>query len=594
MELSPTLRGHLDVLAPYLDDPAISELVIAGPNRLLVTRHGRPERVDVELPETRIRALADRVLRAIGAKIERGELHTGFLAPELEVRVIGGPRGPKAPLVRVLRRTQPLAAEDLASPETWARLEPLLLSKHSIVVAGPHGSPRSAVLAALATLWRPHGRTGLLEGPETFGISSDLKLEAGTLPRTMLALGPDVLLADDATPEIVAELLLAGRPFVVAVEATDAQSARLRVLALTLAGASGLSRAAADALWEAARVVLVLVDADRIVGLVLPDEVVAVPTIDRKPATVAPVSDGVETPEPSVGTAAVDDGFEEVASELMPHGQLQVAHLRAEPMAPRMVPTDSIIGAISAGATFEGSLGDLDPFAPEPGLPEPEDSSSESEAALTGQVPRPEVAPMVPPKEEEEEEEEADEEDEDELQTSARERMATVLGAPPEPGWAAQQYKKLVDSEPAALASKIEPARRPASPLVAPPPGKRIDADLADLRTAAALEAPSLDPFDDEDGEHAYTQSAQIQDMVRPTSIKEAGGWNEEEPSEVIPRVVPPDEGPFEESTPVAPLFDREPSPNEPTQGDGHLDALKPPKTPVIIRSVERRRGRPR
>ena len=74
MELSPTLRAQLDVLQPYLDDEGVSEILVAGPDRVFVTRSGRSQRVELALPDRQIRALADRLLRALGSRADRVEL----------------------------------------------------------------------------------------------------------------------------------------------------------------------------------------------------------------------------------------------------------------------------------------------------------------------------------------------------------------------------------------------------------------------------------------------------------------------------------------------------------------------------------------
>ena len=89
MELSPSLRAHLDALAPYLEDKTVSEVLVAGPDQVLVSRGAVAFPIELELPETRIRALTERLARALGGhKSERAELTTGRLG-ELFVTLVG-------------------------------------------------------------------------------------------------------------------------------------------------------------------------------------------------------------------------------------------------------------------------------------------------------------------------------------------------------------------------------------------------------------------------------------------------------------------------------------------------------------------------
>lgn len=262
VELTPTLRAHLDALDPYLDDPSVLEILVAGPDRVFVTRGGRSTPVDLEIGEARLRSLADRLLRAMGSRgrPERQEVQTGRIAEDLEVTVIGAPRGARCPLVRVIRRRSASRTLDeiLGGEQLTGEAESILRdtprARSAVLFSGPHGAPRLDLVVALASAWRDHGRVLILDaedGPLARSGAGDLVLEPNVGVDAMRAVAPDVVVALDPPPNTWADLFAVGRPLVVSVEAPDGQIALSRVMALVLAGSAELSRSAAEALVEA-------------------------------------------------------------------------------------------------------------------------------------------------------------------------------------------------------------------------------------------------------------------------------------------------------------------------------------------------------
>ena len=267
--LSPTLRAHLDVLEPFLEDREVSEILVAGPDRIFVTRGGRSEEVNLELGEARLRAMADRLVRALGARgrpassksearTERGtEVSAGLLGDDLKVTVIGAARGGRWPLIRVLR--QHAAPESLAAHARAGHLDPALADaleraveeRRSILLAGPLGAPREGLLGALARAWQPHARIALFEPPGGLFAPSGvahLILEPDAGVEAALALGAGLVFAPELPAAEWPSLLGAGRPFLTALEAPDGDGALARLVALVLSADPRLSRPAALAL----------------------------------------------------------------------------------------------------------------------------------------------------------------------------------------------------------------------------------------------------------------------------------------------------------------------------------------------------------
>jgi hypothetical protein len=551
VELSPTLRAHLDVLEPYLVDPSVKEILVAGADRLHVTRGGRSEALSVELPEARIRALADRLLRALGprTRTERGEVQAGLLPGALEVSVVGAPRGGRVPLIRVVRR--PAAPPSLASLVEAGRLaEPsaaalaaCIAERRSTMLVGPHGAPTAELLGALAAEWCAQGRAVALAPPgraPAYLSEGPLLLEPEGGLEAALALGADVLLLPDPPRTLWAELLASGRPFVALLEAPDATHALRRLAALTLAGGPGLGRDAASALVLAA------------VSLVVeypPPGTPALPRLGRPREAedglaLAPLmsepgprarADDVQARAPSVAEPrdaeredepesdadgdALDDGWEPEAVELDVPAALPSRE--AEPGAP---PREVSLTGLLFTAPQETVEGRLSPrglvaSTSTPAEVEREDHDLDPEArpALDRVRADLEDAPWPAP-----------DAPEPRASRAAPERQATLLAAP-DPAQVSPRVR--------AAWRALEEARRSAGP-------EDEALDESDLRTAFGIPLPA-DPFD-------------APDDVLDASDDALGAPHEGAPDapELEASEGEDDSGGFEnETTPVASLF---------------------------------------
>lgn len=617
MELSPTLRAQLDLLDPYVEDPDVREILVAGPDRVYVTREGRAAQVDIEAPERRIRALADRLLRALGARPDREGFESGRLGDGLSVAIIGSPRGPRCPVVRLFRNStaggglHDLVAAGALGAEMSVTLEDAVAARQSVLVVAPHGAREARYVAALAAAWAGQGRRlvrDAVDGALAIADVGEIVLPPDTPIDVALATDPDVLIALELDAADWTALTTSGRPFVAALEAPDGPYGLERLVARVLSGDARLSRAAAESLVlsSVGGVLEVRLGADgglrfgrpelvdgRLRLHVLhtdaapdaadapeatdngrpePIEAAAPAPMDRSTAVPAPA---LEAPAPEASPEADDDEDDEDEDEASRTSSFAAAEL-VEALSQELE------------AELEAEQAATPPEEPTRFAKDPE--ASVSPDASRDDLRRP--------------------------STRARERLATVTG-PPRPSEVANHVAQVLEQF----------GTDPSGPQAIPPEPSR-----ADIRTAHALSRPNLDPFETQEAsfepgpmdstqaadvgemvsdppapspvvENPFESSANLQTRALPAVDDEA--WDEEAPSELMssppglepdpaalepdPAALEPDEagataagrfdelglegleaalaesppaeddGPFEnEKTPVAPLFDED------------------------------------
>ena len=58
------------VLQPFFDDPEVEEIWINGPTRVFIARNGVPEPTQVELTDSAVRDLVERMLQSTGRRVD--------------------------------------------------------------------------------------------------------------------------------------------------------------------------------------------------------------------------------------------------------------------------------------------------------------------------------------------------------------------------------------------------------------------------------------------------------------------------------------------------------------------------------------------
>ncbi|ADG75662.1 type II secretion system protein E [Cellulomonas flavigena DSM 20109] len=175
--LAATVRAVADTLLgagplqPWLDDPAVTDVLVNGARDVWVERDGALRRVDVDLgTPADVRALAVRLASAAGRRLDDA-------APTVDARLPDGTRlhavlpplaeGCTVMSLRVVRPRAFTLAELVAAGAVPPTLEPVLrgivTSRANVLVSGATGAGKTTLLAALLSLVPHDERVVLVE-----------------------------------------------------------------------------------------------------------------------------------------------------------------------------------------------------------------------------------------------------------------------------------------------------------------------------------------------------------------------------------------------------------------------------------------------
>lgn len=162
-------------LQPYLDDPAIEEIWINGPDRVFVARDGRSELVDLALTDGQVRDLVERMLQASGRRVDVSSPFVDASLPDgsrLHVVIPDVTRAHWAVNVRKfsrrIRDLGHLVALGSVTRQAAEFLRMCVLANQNILVSGATQSGKTTLLAALLAAARPGERIVTVE--ETFEL----------------------------------------------------------------------------------------------------------------------------------------------------------------------------------------------------------------------------------------------------------------------------------------------------------------------------------------------------------------------------------------------------------------------------------------
>jgi len=143
----------LGALEPLLADPDVTEIMVNGPGRVWVERHGALARVPVDLDTAAIEHLIEKVVAPLGLRVDRSSpLVDARLADGSRVNAVVPPLAVDGPCLTVRRfgtRAVPLAA--FAPPEVAALLARAVAERRNMVVSGGTGAGKTTLLNALAS-----------------------------------------------------------------------------------------------------------------------------------------------------------------------------------------------------------------------------------------------------------------------------------------------------------------------------------------------------------------------------------------------------------------------------------------------------------
>ena len=165
-------RDPLAPLAPLLQDPDVLEIMVDGPERVIVERKGKLEETGVKFgSEKALRAAIDAALALGGVKFGAGETIADARLPD-DSRVLGvlpptAVNGPYLVLRKVMQR-KPLTREKIiefnaVSHEAYALLQGAIRANRNLLVAGGTGSGKTTLLNILTGEIPPEERVVTVE-----------------------------------------------------------------------------------------------------------------------------------------------------------------------------------------------------------------------------------------------------------------------------------------------------------------------------------------------------------------------------------------------------------------------------------------------
>lgn len=245
-------------LQSYIDDPEVEELWINSPDRVFVARNGRTEQVRVQIAESDVRDLVERMLHATGRRVDLsqpfvdaslpvGRLHA--VIPDVTRSHWAVNLRKYVPSIRSLTDLRRVGSLD---DESARLLEGAMRERRSVLVSGATHAGKTTLLAALLSAGPEEDRVVTVE--ETFELSimaRDIVAMQGRQPslegtgeislrrlvREALRMRPERLVVGEVRDAEALDLLLAlntGIPGAATIHANSARDALVRLSALPL------------------------------------------------------------------------------------------------------------------------------------------------------------------------------------------------------------------------------------------------------------------------------------------------------------------------------------------------------------------------
>jgi len=148
----------LGPLEPLLADPAVDEVLVSGPGRVWVERHGRLEETGVAFAgEAELRHAIERILAPLGRRVdEASPLCDARLPDGSRVHVVIPPLALDGPALTIRRfRRRGLSPAELVAAGAWsddvlALLADAVRARRTVLVSGGTGSGKTTTLNALS------------------------------------------------------------------------------------------------------------------------------------------------------------------------------------------------------------------------------------------------------------------------------------------------------------------------------------------------------------------------------------------------------------------------------------------------------------
>jgi pilus assembly protein CpaF len=226
------VRGLLKPIGRFLEDDAVSEVLVNGHDEVFVERKGRLERVTNSFPDpASLDAAALNIAQFVGRPLDREHPILDARLPDgSRVHVVLPPVSRQGTVLSIRRFSRtPLSAERLVElgTITWealALLRAAVLARRNIIIAGGTGSGKTSLLNSLATMIPGEERILVIEDSSELQLTQPHKLcmEAQTgdedghgkvtisdLFRSSLRLRPDRIIIGEVRGEEALDMIQA-------------------------------------------------------------------------------------------------------------------------------------------------------------------------------------------------------------------------------------------------------------------------------------------------------------------------------------------------------------------------------------------------
>ena len=149
----------LGPLEPLLADASVSDILVNGPNKVYVERHGRIELTDIVFSDaTHLMKIIDKIVSRIGRRVDESSPMVDARLPDgSRVNAIIAPLALDGPLLSIRRfAVVPLRTEDLVknkslTPELAQLLAGMVRAKMNILISGGTGTGKTTLLNVLSS-----------------------------------------------------------------------------------------------------------------------------------------------------------------------------------------------------------------------------------------------------------------------------------------------------------------------------------------------------------------------------------------------------------------------------------------------------------
>ncbi|GAB3304571.1 CpaF family protein [Geodermatophilus aquaeductus] len=191
-EITDEVLGH-GPLQPYLDDPAVSEIMVNGPDSVYVERKGRISRTTASFAdEQHLRQVIERIVSRVGRRIdESSPLVDARLADGSRVNAVIPPLAFSGSTLTIRKFSRdPFQVADLISfgtltPEMAELLRACVEARLNIVVSGGTGTGKTTLLNVLSSFIPENERIITIEDAVELQLQQDHVVRLESRPRNI-------------------------------------------------------------------------------------------------------------------------------------------------------------------------------------------------------------------------------------------------------------------------------------------------------------------------------------------------------------------------------------------------------------------------